>query len=118
MCTHPRAVCVFPELCVHCFADVGYGLHSVTRACVSVSVSACGLAQFFAGLKGVDKAQVAAKVAEAIQEVGLTEKVNVRSAALSGGMKRKLRCLARVCVCVCVWLSLLPAAHACWVLGV
>ena len=35
-------------------------------------------------------AQVAAAVSKIIAEVGLVEKINVRSAALSGGMKRKL----------------------------
>ena len=34
--------------------------------------------------------QVAAAVSKIIAEVGLTEKVNVQSHALSGGMKRKL----------------------------
>jgi ATP-binding cassette, subfamily A (ABC1), member 3 len=45
---------------------------------------------FFAGLKGVPKEKIADSVAKIIAEVGLTEKIDVQSRALSGGMKRKL----------------------------
>ncbi len=46
--------------------------------------------RLFAGLKGVPPSEVAAAVRESIATVGLTEKAKVLSAALSGGMKRKL----------------------------
>jgi hypothetical protein len=46
--------------------------------------------QLYAGLKGVPPSEVAAAVRESIATVGLTEKAKVLSAALSGGMKRKL----------------------------
>ena len=44
----------------------------------------------FAAIKGVPPAAVGGEVEKIIREVGLTEKVHVRSSALSGGMKRKL----------------------------
>ena len=44
----------------------------------------------FAAIKGVPARDVAGEVNKIIKEVGLSEKVHVRSAALSGGMKRKL----------------------------
>ena len=46
--------------------------------------------QLFAGLKGVPGAERAGRIREAIAAVGLTEKADVISASLSGGMKRKL----------------------------
>ena len=46
--------------------------------------------RFFAGVKGVPKAAVEAAIAQAIKEVGLTEKINARTSQLSGGQKRKL----------------------------
>jgi ATP-binding cassette subfamily A (ABC1) protein 3 len=46
--------------------------------------------EFFAGLKEVPAAQVAAAVADTIREVGLTEKRDALSSSLSGGQKRKL----------------------------
>jgi ATP-binding cassette subfamily A (ABC1) protein 3 len=45
---------------------------------------------FFAGIKGVARDAVDAAVMAVIREVGLVEKINVLSADLSGGMKRKL----------------------------
>ena len=45
---------------------------------------------FFAGLKGVDSSQVETAVTDIIAEVGLVEKTDVLSKALSGGQKRKL----------------------------
>lgn len=44
----------------------------------------------FAAIKGVPPGEVAREVSKIIMEVGLTEKVNVTSSSLSGGMKRKL----------------------------
>eukprot|EP01138_Halocafeteria_seosinensis_P013541 gb/GECG01013830.1/.p1 GENE.gb/GECG01013830.1/~~gb/GECG01013830.1/.p1 ORF type:complete len:1624 (+),score=205.04 gb/GECG01013830.1/:1-4872(+) len=46
--------------------------------------------QLYAGLKGVDRKSVDEAVNKIIKEVGLTEKVNVKSCNLSGGQKRKL----------------------------
>jgi ABC-type transport system involved in cytochrome c biogenesis ATPase subunit len=46
--------------------------------------------QFFAGVKGVPNDQIDAMVTKSIADVGLVEKTNVQSSALSGGMKRKL----------------------------
>ncbi len=46
--------------------------------------------EFYAGLKGYSKEKTKQAADEKIREVGLTEKENVRSKALSGGMKRKL----------------------------
>eukprot|EP00981_Chlorochromonas_danica_P014239 scaffold7589_cov238-Ochromonas_danica.AAC.1 len=48
---------------------------------------------FFGKLKGLSGQALQSHVEEMIQEVGLTEKRNIQSQALSGGMKRKL-CLA------------------------
>eukprot|EP00981_Chlorochromonas_danica_P005252 scaffold1050_cov176-Ochromonas_danica.AAC.18 len=48
---------------------------------------------FFGKLKGLSGEALQSHVQEMIQEVGLTEKRNIQSQALSGGMKRKL-CLA------------------------
>lgn len=45
---------------------------------------------FFAGLKGLPALQVRDAVMHMIREVGLTEKVDTKSAELSGGQKRKL----------------------------
>merc|ERR1711871_730295 len=44
----------------------------------------------YAGIKGVPNDQAANEAEEKIRQVGLVEKANVRSAQLSGGMKRKL----------------------------
>eukprot|EP01138_Halocafeteria_seosinensis_P007062 gb/GECG01007221.1/.p1 GENE.gb/GECG01007221.1/~~gb/GECG01007221.1/.p1 ORF type:complete len:1912 (+),score=224.19 gb/GECG01007221.1/:1-5736(+) len=46
--------------------------------------------KLFAGLKEVPRAEVDAAVGDIIKEVGLTEKVRVKSKQLSGGQKRKL----------------------------
>ena len=46
--------------------------------------------ELYAAIKGVERARVAEVVREMIKQVGLEEKVNVRSHALSGGMQRKL----------------------------
>ena len=45
---------------------------------------------YFAGIKGVDADKVANEVNAIIREVGLVEKANAPSGALSGGQKRKL----------------------------
>uniref|UniRef100_A0A7S2W446 ABC transporter domain-containing protein n=1 Tax=Mucochytrium quahogii TaxID=96639 RepID=A0A7S2W446_9STRA len=47
--------------------------------------------QIFAGIKGMQGAEEKQAIKEMIAEVGLTPKTNVRSKALSGGMKRKLQ---------------------------
>lgn len=52
---------------------------------------------FFGKLKGMYGAVLAQHVIELVQQVGLTEKLDIRSASLSGGMKRKL-CLAMALV--------------------
>jgi ATP-binding cassette subfamily A (ABC1) protein 3 len=44
----------------------------------------------YCAIKGVPSDQVEQQIAEMIAQVGLTEKANDRSAALSGGMQRKL----------------------------
>jgi ATP-binding cassette subfamily A (ABC1) protein 3 len=49
--------------------------------------------EFFARLKGLSAAEGARASKTLIEEVGLAEKMNVKSAALSGGQKRKL-CVA------------------------
>ena len=46
--------------------------------------------QLYAGVKGVPRAELQQAVDDMIQQVGLTEKRHVASAALSGGMQRKL----------------------------
>jgi len=46
--------------------------------------------RFFAAVKGLPVSEVEAAVDTALKMVGLTEKVNVQSSALSGGQKRKL----------------------------
>ena len=46
--------------------------------------------QLYAVIKGVEKAKVEEAVLDMIKQVGLEEKVHVRSHALSGGMQRKL----------------------------
>jgi len=46
--------------------------------------------QLYAAIKGVERGKVDEVVLEMIKQVGLEEKVNVRSHALSGGMQRKL----------------------------
>ena len=46
--------------------------------------------ELYAAIKGVERSRVAEVVAEMIKQVGLEEKVGVRSHALSGGMQRKL----------------------------
>jgi ABC-type taurine transport system ATPase subunit len=46
--------------------------------------------ELFAAIKDVPKEETEAAIDEMIAQVGLTEKVNDKSAALSGGMKRKL----------------------------
>jgi ATP-binding cassette subfamily A (ABC1) protein 3 len=46
--------------------------------------------ELFAAIKGVPSEETDAAVQEMIAQVGLTEKVNDKSAALSGGMQRKL----------------------------
>jgi len=46
--------------------------------------------ELFAAIKDVPKEETEAAIDEMISQVGLTEKVNDKSAALSGGMKRKL----------------------------
>jgi len=46
--------------------------------------------ELYAALKGVPSDQIAPAVNEMIEQVGLTEKKNDKSAALSGGMQRKL----------------------------
>jgi ABC-type Fe3+/spermidine/putrescine transport system ATPase subunit len=48
---------------------------------------------FFGKIKGLYGSRLHASVQAIVQDVGLTEKINVLSDALSGGMKRKL-CLA------------------------
>ena len=48
---------------------------------------------FFGALKGLKGRVLAVAVKSLISDVGLTEKTNVVSSSLSGGMKRKL-CLA------------------------
>lgn len=45
---------------------------------------------FFGNVKGMYGAKLRASVESVIEEVGLTEKRNALSQALSGGMKRKL----------------------------
>ena len=49
--------------------------------------------RLFGALKGLKGRELAAAVKSLISDVGLTEKTNVVSSSLSGGMKRKL-CLA------------------------
>jgi ABC-type Na+ transport system ATPase subunit NatA len=44
----------------------------------------------YGGLKGIPDALLELKVRQRVEEVGLTEKMDVRAHALSGGMKRKL----------------------------
>jgi len=46
--------------------------------------------ELFAAIKGVPKEDTERQINEMIEQVGLTEKVNDKSAALSGGMQRKL----------------------------
>ena len=46
--------------------------------------------EIFCAIKGVPSANVARECTKSIVDVGLTEKVNVASSQLSGGMKRKL----------------------------
>lgn len=46
--------------------------------------------ELYAIIKQVPKDRVKASIEELIAEVGLTEKVNTKSSALSGGQKRKL----------------------------
>jgi ATP-binding cassette subfamily A (ABC1) protein 3 len=46
--------------------------------------------EFFASIKGLRGKELDAVVMDMIKQVGLEEKVNVKSAALSGGMQRKL----------------------------
>jgi ABC-type lipoprotein export system ATPase subunit len=51
--------------------------------------------QVFAAIKGVPRANVNTEISKAIADVGLTEKINIRSSQLSGGQKRKLSvCIA------------------------
>jgi ABC-type Na+ transport system ATPase subunit NatA len=45
---------------------------------------------FFAGIKGMPQKEIYPAVMSMIREVGLTEKVDTKSAELSGGQKRKL----------------------------
>ena len=46
--------------------------------------------ELYAAIKGVERSRVSEVVRDMIRQVGLEEKVNVRSHALSGGMQRKL----------------------------
>ncbi len=52
---------------------------------------------FIAQIKGLEGSELVTSVSNIINEVGLREKANVASQALSGGMKRKL-CLAMALV--------------------
>lgn len=53
--------------------------------------------QIFAAIKGVPPEKVESEINKAVQEVGLTEKIEYKSSALSGGQKRKLSvCIALV----------------------
>ena len=47
--------------------------------------------ELFAAIKDIPSEEVQVQIADMIAQVGLTEKVHDKSAALSGGMKRKLR---------------------------
>ena len=51
--------------------------------------------ELFAAIKGVPRGEVDSQIDEMIAQVGLTEKAKDKSAALSGGMKRKLRFLKK-----------------------
>jgi ATP-binding cassette subfamily A (ABC1) protein 3 len=48
--------------------------------------------ELYAALKGVKSKDVAAEVAKITEDVGLMDKKDIYSSALSGGMQRKLQC--------------------------
>ena len=52
--------------------------------------------------QGLTGKALSCDVSQLLADVNLSDKSGVVAKKLSGGMKRKLRCVEDVCVCVCV----------------